>query len=64
MKQVKIGQILQSDNSQEDQEKMISYLNDQKVTDKIVAEVGIMADSDKLSSEDLIEHTVQAEEQK
>ena len=62
MKQVKIGQILQSDNSQEDQEKMISYLNDQKVTDKIVAEVGIMADSDKLSSEDLIEHTVQAEE--
>lgn len=43
---------------------MISYLNDQKVTDKIVAQVGIMADSDKLSSEDLIEHTVQAEEQK
>lgn len=77
-KQVKIGQILQSHNSQKEQERMIADIDDQyerkkkeqteyeqsKVGAQIVSQVDIEAQADKLTSEALIEKSVKDQELK
>lgn len=63
-KQLKIGEILKSNNSQEEKQRLISFLDNQVESNKNPKIEQVEVDDDKITSEALIEKSVRDEEKK